>query len=156
MKIVILRYFGGFSDKSALLWSGGHIPIFIDQLMKNEEVTIHGDGLQTRSMGHASDLAIGTYLALKNIDKCSGEIINIGNDEEISILDSVYLIAEELKIKKEEIKLKFIPEKEVFGTYKDLRRRIPNLDKAKKLLGYHPSIKFKDALKLVIKKKLNR
>ena len=48
--------------------------------MHKKPVTVHGDGLQTRSMGHASDLAYGTYLAIKNIDNCAGEIINIGNE----------------------------------------------------------------------------
>ena len=154
MHISILRYFGGFSEKSAILWSGGHVPIFIDKLLNDETVQIHGDGLQTRSMAHASDLARGTYLALRNIEKCSGEIINIGNHEEISVLDTLYMIADELNIDKNKLKINYVPEKEIFGTYKDLRRRVPNLEKAKRILNYEPLFKFKDAIKLVIKEKL--
>ena len=150
VKVVMLRYFGGFSEKSAFLWSGGHVPIFIDQIMHKKPVTVHGDGLQTRSMGHASDLAYGTYLAIKNIDNCAGEIINIGNDEEITVLDAAYMIADELKIKRDDLDVEFIPEKEIYGTYKDLRRRRPDLTKAKKILGYSPRIPLKNAIKLVI------
>jgi UDP-glucose 4-epimerase len=147
--VVMLRYFGGFSEKSSFTWSGGHIPIFIDQILKGKPLTIHGDGKQTRSMGHASDLANGTYLAIKNIDKCSGEIINIGNDEEMSVLDSAYLVAQILGIEKDDLEIEFIPEKEIYGKYRDLRRRRPDLTKAKELLGYEPKIKFQEAIQLV-------
>ena len=147
--VVMLRYFGGFSEKSSFTWSGGHIPIFIDQILKGLPLTIHGDGKQTRSMGHASDLARGTFLAIKNIDKCSGEIINIGNDEEMSVLDSAYLVAEVLGVSKEDLKIDFIPESKIYGDYRDLRRRLPDLSKAKKLLGYEPKVPFKEAVIMV-------
>lgn len=147
--VVMLRYFGGFSEKSSFTWSGGHIPIFIDQILKGNPITIHGDGKQTRSMGHASDLARGTYLAIKNIDKCNGEIINIGNDEEMSVLDSAYLVAKILGLSKEDLDIDFIPESEIYGDYKDLRRRLPDLTKAKELLGYEPQISFEEAVKKV-------
>lgn len=147
--VVMLRYFGGFSEKSSFTWSGGHIPIFIDQILKGLPLTIHGDGKQTRSMGHASDLARGTYLAIENIDKCSGEIINIGNDEEMSVLDSAYLVADVLGVSKEDLKIDFIPESEIYGDYRDLRRRMPDLSKAKKLLGYEPKVPFKEAVTMV-------
>ena len=151
VKVVILRYFGGFSEKSSLTWSGGHVPIFIDQILNNKTVTVHGDGKQTRSMGHADDLANGTFLAIENINNCAGEIINIGNTEEYSIIDTVYLIASILGKEKKEIKIDFIPEKEIFGTYKDLRRRLPDITKAKNLLNYEPQISFVDALRMVSK-----
>ena len=59
--IVILRYFGGFSPRSSFSWSGGHIPIFVDAILKDEEVTIHGDGKQTRSMAYVDDIVDGTF-----------------------------------------------------------------------------------------------
>ena len=145
----ILRYFGGFSEKSSFSWSGGHIPVFINQLLNNKKITIHGDGNQTRSMGHADDLARGTYLAIKS-KKVNGKIINIGNDEEISVLSSLKIIAKELKIKIKKNQILFIPEKKIYGNYKDLRRRIPDLKNAKKYLGYKPKISFKKAIKIVI------
>jgi UDP-glucose 4-epimerase len=147
--VVMLRYFGGFSEKSAFLWSGGHVPIFINQILNDQEVTIHGDGQQTRSMGHASDLAFGTYLAMQQINHCSGEIINIGNHEEISVLDTAYMIADELNVERNQLKIKFIPESEIYGVYRDLRRRRPDLTKAERLLGYRPKLPLNDAIKLV-------
>lgn len=50
--MVILRYFGAFSPRANFSWSGGHIPIFVDAILRDEEVIIHGDGNQTRSMAN--------------------------------------------------------------------------------------------------------
>ncbi|CAN5458147.1 SDR family NAD(P)-dependent oxidoreductase [soil metagenome] len=146
--IVVIRYFGGFSPRSSFAWSGGHVPIFIRAILNDEEVVIHGDGLQTRSMGFVSDLVNGTVLALEN-DKAVGEIINIGNDEELSVLDTAKLIHRIVGSKKE-LKIKFVPMSEVFGKYKDIIRRIPDLSKAKRILGYKPAVKLEDAVKLTI------
>ncbi|HQQ93908.1 MAG TPA: GDP-mannose 4,6-dehydratase [Bacteroidia bacterium] len=142
--VVILRYFGAFSPRSNFSWSGGHIPIFIRQILNNEDVTIHGDGSQTRSMGFVSDLVEGTRLALES-DKALGEIINIGNHEEMSVLDSARLI-HTLSESAHELKIKFIPMQEVFGAYKDIMRRVPDLSKAERLLGYKPRVSMREAI----------
>jgi UDP-glucose 4-epimerase len=142
--IVIIRYFGGFSPRSSFAWSGGHVPIFIRNILNDEEVIIHGDGSQTRSMAFVYDLVCGTVLAIEN-EKAIGEIINIGNDEELSVLDTAKLI-HKLANTGKQLKLKFIPMSEVFGKYKDIMRRKPDLQKAKKLLGYQPKYKLEDAI----------
>lgn len=145
--VVILRYFGGFSWRSSFSWSGGHIPIFVDQILRNEPVTIHGDG-QTRSMAAVTDLVEGTMLAMTQ-DKAIGEIFNIGNDEEMSVLDSARLI-HRLAGTGNELKPKFIPMSEIFGQYKDIQRRLPDLSKASRILGYRPATPIEEFIKLTI------
>ena len=98
--IVVIRYFGGFSPRSSFAWSGGHVPIFIRAILEDKELIVHGDGTQTRSMGFVSDLVHGTILALES-KKAIGEIINIGNDEELSIIDTANLIYDIAKTGKE-------------------------------------------------------
>lgn len=147
--IVVIRYFGGFSPRSSFAWSGGHIPIFIKAILNNEEVIIHGDGKQTRSMGFVNDLVNGTVLAMES-DKAIGEIINIGNDEELSVVDSARLI-HEIAQTGHELKIKYLPMSEIFGKYKDILRRIPDLSKAKSLLGYEPKVRLREAIELTIK-----
>ena len=147
--VVILRYFGGFSHKSSFSWSGGHIPNFINQILNKKPVTIHGDGKQTRSMGHASDLAMGTYLSIRS-KKAIGKIINIGNDEEISVIRTLKIILKEMRLSYKNINIKFIPQKKIYGNYKDLRRRKPSLKLARKILGYKPKIPLSKAIKMVI------
>jgi UDP-glucose 4-epimerase len=146
--MVILRYFGAFSPRSSFAWSGGHVPIFIQSILKDEEVIVHGDGLQTRSMGFVSDLVNGTILALEN-EKAVGHVINLGNDEELSVIDTAKLIHEIADTGKK-LKIKFVPMSEVFGKYKDIQRRIPALSKAKAILGYSPKVKLKDAIRITL------
>lgn len=146
--IVVLRYFGGFSPRSSFSWSGGHIPIFVRAILRDEEVTIHGDGSQTRSMAYVDDLIDGTVRAMES-PRAIGEIINLGNPEEMSVLDAAKLIHRLAKTGKE-LKLRFVPMKEVFGQYKDILRRRPDLTKAKELLGYEPRFTLEDGIRHVL------
>lgn len=147
--VVVIRFFGGFSPRSSFAWSGGHVPIFIRSIMNDQEVVVHGDGSQTRSMGFVTDLVNGTFLAMEN-ENAVGEIINIGNDEELSVIDTAKLIHAVAKTGKE-LKVNFVPMAEVFGKYKDIMRRIPDLTKAKTILGYEPKVKLEEAVKITIK-----
>ncbi len=147
--VVVIRYFGGFSPRSSFAWSGGHVPIFIRAILNNEEVIVHGDGSQTRSMGFVDDLVNGTVLAMES-EKAVGEIINIGNDEEMSVIDTAKLIHKIANTGKD-LKVKFVPMSEVFGKYKDIMRRIPDLTKARTILGYEPKFKLEKAIQSTIK-----
>jgi UDP-glucose 4-epimerase len=146
--MVILRYFGGFSPRSSFAWSGGHIPIFIRAILKDEEVTIHGDGSQSRSMAYVDDLVDGTILAMEN-QNAVGQVFNLGNNEEMSVLDTAKLI-HKLANSGRELKLNFVPFQAVFGDYKDIMRRVPDLTKARKILGYKPRYSLRDAIQMTI------
>ncbi len=151
--VVILRYFGGFSSRASFTWSSGHIPLFIDAALSGKDIIIHGDGKQTRSMAYVDDLVRGTILAMEN-PKAVGEIFNIGNDKERSILDDAKLI---IKLaNRKNIKIRFVPLKKVFGNYKEIKRRIPDLSKAKRILGYMPKITSAEGIKRTIEERLRR
>lgn len=149
--IVVLRYFGCFSERSSFSWSGGHIPLFIDWILKNEEVVIHGDGSQTRSMGHVEDTVRGTFLAMES-PSAVGEIINIGNSEECSVLECAHII-HRLAATGRPLRTKLIPMRKIFGSYRDIPRRVPDLSKAGRLLGYEPQVTFEEGLKRTISKR---
>lgn len=145
LRVVVLRYFGGFSPRSSFAWSGGHIPIFIRAILEDREVPIHGDGTQTRSMTYVDDLVDGTLVAMES-DRAVGEIINLGSQEEMSVIDAARLI-HRLANTGKELKLRFVPMQEVFGQYKDILRRVPDLAKAKALLGYEPRHTMEEAIR---------
>jgi UDP-glucose 4-epimerase len=145
LRVVVLRYFGGFSPRSSFAWSGGHIPIFIRAILEDQEVPIHGDGSQTRSMTYVDDLIDGTIAALEE-EQAVGEIINLGSQEEMSVLEAAKLIHRIAGTGKP-LKLRFIPMQEVFGNYKDILRRIPDLRKAERLLGYRPKHTMEEAIR---------
>lgn len=142
--VVVLRYFGGFSPRSSLSWSGGHIPLFIRAVLHDEEMVIHGDGSQTRSMAYVLDLVAGTVLAIEN-PRAVGEIINLGSTEELSVLETAHLI-HELAETSRPAKIRFVPFNEIFGTYRDIMRRRPDLSKAERLLGYRPKYSLRQAI----------
>lgn len=146
--VVILRYFGGFSPRSSFFWSGGHVPIFVDAILNDKEVIIHGDGKQTRSMAYVDDLIEGTFLAIEN-EKAVGEVINLGNEKEMSVIDTAFLI-HKIAATGKELKLKYVKMEDIFGKYKDILRRRPDLTKAENLLGYKPKISMEDAIRRTV------
>jgi UDP-glucose 4-epimerase len=152
--MVILRYFGAFSPRSSFSWSGGHVPLFVDAVLHDKDLIIHGDGSQTRSMAYVDDVIDGTIRVMEN-PRAIGEIINLGTSEEMSVLDCARLVHRVADTGKP-LKLKFIPFTEVFGQYKDIMRRFPDLSKAKRLVGYEPRISTETAIRLVIEERRKR
>tara|TARA_B100001564_G_C20649171_1_gene675962 strand:+ start:863 stop:1870 length:1008 start_codon:yes stop_codon:yes gene_type:complete len=147
IKCIIPRIFGCFSERSNDGWSGGHVPLFIDNALNNKDIIIHGDGKQTRSMCYVSDIVNGLVELLNNRSILDGEIINIGSAEEMSVLDCAKLIIELCDSKS---KIKFIKGKDVFGEYKEIKKRFANTTKIKSLIGWKQKTKFTDSLKKVI------
>lgn len=148
--IVVLRYFGGFSHRASVSWSGGHIPLFINAVLNDKEIIIHGDGSQTRSMAYVDDLVNGTILAMENT-KAIGEIFNIGNDEEMSVIDSARLIYRIAGTGKK-LRLRFIPFRKIFGSYEEIERRVPDLTKASRVLGYRPAVSLREGIEMTVER----
>ena len=130
---VIARIFGCASPRSSKTWSGGHLPMFIDRALKNQDILIHGDGLQTRSMSHALDIANGLKSMLYKFNDINGEIINIGTDEQMSIIDTAKII---LDLTNSKSKIIFQDSEKIFKGYHEIRKRFANTAKAKKLINY--------------------
>ena len=147
LDVSISRIFGCFSERSNTKWSGGHVPLFIDRAQKNKDIIIHGDGNQTRSMAYVGDIVDGLISIMDNFDVCNGDIINLGTDEEMSVLEHAKIIK---KMIDSESNIIFINEKDAHGNYKDIRRRKPNLKKAKNLIGYVPKKKLKESLQKIL------
>ena len=152
--IVILRIFGSYGPRQHLSWWGGPQSVFISQILNNKEVTIHGDGKQTRTFTYVSDTIDGIVAAIEN-DKANGHIFNIGSTYEISIIDLAKLICQLCNMILDttyELKLKFIPYSSLSGKkYEDVRRRVPNITKAKELLDFEAKVSLQEGLIITIK-----
>jgi len=120
---------------------GRVIPRFIVQALKNEPITIFGDGKQTRSFCYVTDQIEG-LLRLVWFDHCKGEVVNIGNPNEISILELAEMIK---KITNSNSKFEFLP-----PMPDDPKRRCPDITKAKNLLKWKPKIELKEGLRRTI------
>lgn len=118
---------------------GRALPAFIGQALRNEDVTVFGDGLQTRSFCFVSDQIEGIFKLL-----ISNEIypINIGNPEEITIKNFAEDVIK-LTGSKSKIVYKSLPED-------DPKVRQPDISKAKSILGWEPLVSRIDGLKITI------
>ncbi|MEN6295346.1 MAG: UDP-glucuronic acid decarboxylase family protein [Chloroherpetonaceae bacterium] len=130
----IIRIFNTYGPRMRLN-DGRAIPAFISQALTNEPLTVFGNGSQTRSVCYVDDEIEGIYrLLMSNIN----DPINIGNPDEISIYD---LAKEIIKLtgSKSEIINTALPED-------DPKVRQPNIDKARKYLGWEPKISREEGL----------
>lgn len=143
--VVLLRFFGSYGPRHHLSWWGGPQSVFIEQVLNDGEITIHGDGLQTRSFTYVSDTVAGIYAATIKSD-ANGEIFNIGSNHEITILDLAKTI-KRLSNTRGELKLKFIPYESFTGRkYEDVRRRVPDSSKCEKILGVKAEVSLEEGL----------
>ena len=127
----IARIFGCFSNRCKRDWSGAHLALFIHQALTGEDIIIHGDGSQTRSLTNVSDIVEGLYRMLMKIDDLNGEIINLGSNKEMSVRESADIIVNYSNSKSE---IKHITRQEAFGDYKEIERRFADTTKAYNLL----------------------
>jgi UDP-glucose 4-epimerase len=142
--VVMLRFFGGYGPNQNLSWWGGPQSVFINKALDDEEIEVHGDGLQTRSFTYISDHIDGITRCVEK-SEANNEVFNLGNTFEITILDLAKMIWRLIRGQSSEPKISLVPYS-TFGKYEDVRRRIPNVDKAKSLLGFTPQIDLEDGL----------
>ena len=153
VEFVILRFFGGYGPNQNLTWWGGPQSVFINSALDDEEIELHGDGQQTRSFTYISDHIDGIIRALKS-ERSSNQVLNLGYTEEISIEMLARLIWRMVR-GDETPKLKLVPYAK-FGTYEDVRRRVPGIDKARELLGFEPKVGLEEGLTKTIRWQIER
>jgi UDP-glucose 4-epimerase len=147
--VTVLRFFGSYGPRHHLSWWGGPQSVFIDAVLNDREVPIHGDGLQTRSFTYVSDTVEGIYAAIVK-PEANGEIFNIGSTHEITILELAQTI-KRLSDTPGELKLKFVPYNSfVGGNYEDVRRRVPDVTRCERVLGVKARVGLEEGLKRTI------
>ncbi len=132
--VTLLRFFGSYGPRQHLTWWGGPQSVFIDAILNDKVIPIHGDGKQTRSFTYVSDTIDGIHAAMVR-PEANGEVLNIGSQEEITILDLAKRI-KRLSNTPGELKIEFIPYQSFAGgRYEDVMRRVPDTRLSERLLG---------------------
>jgi UDP-glucose 4-epimerase len=147
LPVTIVRYFNIYGPRLDAIDLGRVVTIFMGQVLRGEDVTVVGDGSQTRCFTYVSDAIRATLQAgLKG--EAIGGIFNIGTDEEISILDFAKVMIE---VARSPSRIRFVTQQSVYGnSYEDVERRVPDNTRMKKILGVVPEIAIREGLRFTV------
>ena len=130
----IVRFFNTVGPRQLGAY-GMVVPRFVKAALKNEPITIYGNGNQTRCFAHVYDV-VDAVIATAFAKNTIGKVINIGNDFEISINDLAKKIIGETGSQSE---IAYVPYVEAYGEgFEDMERRVPNIDLIRDLVGWQP------------------
>jgi len=144
LRVTILRLFGCYGPHNHPSWWGGPQAAFIERLLDGEEMEIHGDGRQLRTFTFVDETVTGVVLALDTPDAV-GEIINVGAGTTTSIVELAEAVQRAVGVPGP-LRAVFIPYESIGGRYQDVRRRMPDTDKAQRLLGFRATIGLEQGL----------
>ena len=146
LEAVIIRLFNTVGPRQTGSY-GMVLPRFVGQALRNQPITIFGDGTQTRCFCHVSDV-VGGLVALSEHLEGFGKVFNLGGVEEISIRDLASRIVE---LSGSNSELEYIPYSSAYEEgFEDMERRVPNIGRAKRLVGFEPSIGLDEIIHSVI------
>jgi UDP-glucose 4-epimerase len=146
LPVIIVRFFNTVGPRQTGRY-GMVIPNFVQQALAGKPITVFGDGTQSRSFTHVADV-VGALVKLVNEPKAIGQVINLGNVEEVTIQKLAERVRE-LSGSKSSITL--IPYDEAYESgFEDMPRRVPDLSKAEAMIGYKTRHSLDDILLQVI------
>ncbi|HQL86298.1 MAG: NAD-dependent epimerase/dehydratase family protein [Lentisphaerae bacterium] len=146
LPVIVTRLFNTVGPRQTGQY-GMVVPNFVRQALRGDPLTVYGDGQQSRCFAHVEDV-VGALTRLMECPAARGKVINVGNNEEITIMG----LAERVKhLSGSSSEIQTIPYEEAYGEgFDDMRRRVPCLERAKALVGYQPVRQLDDILRDVI------
>jgi UDP-glucose 4-epimerase len=146
LPVIIVRFFNTVGPRQTGQY-GMVLPSFVQQALANEPITVFGDGTQARSFTYIGDV-VGCLMKLVAEPKAIGQVFNIGNKEEVTILK----LAEMVKARTgSSSSIVFVPyDKAYEAGFEDMPRRVPDLRKVHDLVGYEPKVQLDEIITRVI------
>jgi UDP-glucose 4-epimerase len=147
LPVVIVRCFNTCGPRQSGAY-GMVIPNMIARALRHEPILVFGDGLQSRCFSAVSDVVRGV-LMLADAREADGEVFNVGTDEEVTVLE----LAERVRTMcHSRSVIEFVPYEKVYGSsFEDMRRRVPDLGKIRRAVGYRPEVKLDQLLELTVR-----
>jgi UDP-glucose 4-epimerase len=143
LPIRIVRFFNTVGPRQV-----GHygmvVPRFVSSALKNETLSVYGSGDQVRCFCHVTD-AVKALLLVMDSDKAVGEVFNVGNNSQISIMELAKKVIEVTKSKSNIEKIDY--ENAYPEGFEDMQRRVPDISKIKQVLGWEPKINLNQIIK---------
>ncbi len=146
LPVVVVRFFNTIGPKQTGQY-GMVVPKFIKSALLNNPITVFGDGTQSRSFTYVKD-AVRAVLMLMDRPEAEGDVFNIGDGREITILELAKKIK---KMTNSSSAITFVPYDDAYGKgFEDMERRAPDISKIRKFIGYEPSINLDQVLEIII------
>jgi UDP-glucose 4-epimerase len=145
LQISIARLFNTVGPRQTGRY-GMVVPSLVSQALRDEPLTVYGDGQQTRCFSYVGDI-VPALARLTETPDAMGQAVNLGGEQEISIYDLALRIVE-LTGSRSDIAL--VPYEQAYGEgYEDMRRRVPDNGKARRLLGFRPATTVDEIIRVV-------
>ena len=120
------------------------VPRFVTSALKNENISVYGDGNQVRCFCHVTD-AVAALLKVIDSKEAVGQVFNIGNNQQITIME---LAKKVIEVTGSKSKIELVPYEKAYGPgFEDMQRRVPDISKIKKMLGWEPKIGLEQIIK---------
>lgn len=146
LPIVVARLFNTIGPRQTGRY-GMVAPRLVNQALRDQPLTVYGNGSQTRTFTHVSDV-VKALMLLGECPDANGEVVNIGGSVEISILELARLI---ISLTDSSSEIRFVPYEDAYESgFEDMARRVPSTDKLKGLTGYAPNTTLEETLKDII------
>ena len=143
LPIRIVRFFNTVGPRQVGQY-GMVVPRFVAAALRNEPIQVYGSGDQIRCFCHVSD-AIRALLLVIDSDQAIGQVFNVGNNQQISIMD---LAKKVIDITESKSEIKKIPYSEAYPAgFEDMQRRVPDISKIKNVLSWSPEIELEQIIR---------
>jgi UDP-glucose 4-epimerase len=147
LPVVVLRYFNVYGPRLDQMDRGRVVTIFMGQLLRGEPLTVIGDGAQTRTFTYVDDAVRATVQAGLR-PEAEGHAINVGSEEEVSILDLARLM---VRLSGSSSPIALVGQETVYDRgYEDIPRRVPSVRRMRELLGVRADTPLEDGLSRTI------
>jgi UDP-glucose 4-epimerase len=144
--VIIVRFFNTVGPRQTSRY-GMVVPTFVQQALSGDPITVHGDGTQSRSFTYVGDV-VGALLKLMSEPKAIGQVINVGNPQEVTIRE----LAERIKRATGSASpIVTVPYEQAYDAgFEDMPRRVPDLTKIHALIGYEPKVGLDEIIEKVV------
>ena len=149
LPVVVVRLFNTVGPRQTGQY-GMVVPRFVKNALEGKPITVYDDGEQSRCFCHVADVVQGLEKILLHTPKAFGQVVNLGNPTEVTINQ---LAAQVKKLTKSKSDIIHISYEEAYqdGGFEDMRRRVPSIEKAKRLIGFAPKKTLTDIIRDVAK-----
>lgn len=143
MEVSVVRYFNVYGRRMDPAGYGSVIARFMTQALAGEPLTVYGDGMQTRTFTHVSD-AVDATVRAGTLEPALGEAFNVGGRTEYRIADLAAMVRDVTGSSSDIVR---VPYEDAYAPgFADTRRRVPDVSKAREVLGWEPGIRLEDGL----------